>query len=72
MSVYLEDLKNRSIAILKEMKRTGTWKSEMTKELFKLNNELGFTYETNYGCGECVKRVYERLVNHFQTNGIEI
>jgi len=69
---YLNELESKTIEILKEMKKTGVWHTDKTKEIFKFNNELNFTYETNYGCGDCVKRVYERLVDHFQKNGIEI
>ena len=69
---FLENLKSRSVEILKEMKKTGQWNTTNTKEIFKLNNELQFQYETNYGCGDCVARVYERLVQYFKQNGIDI
>ena len=68
----LNELRDQVVEILKEMKKTGVWNTTKTKSIFKFNNEIDMPYETNYGCGDCVKRVYERLVTYFAGCGIEI
>ena len=68
----LNELKDQVVEILKEMKKTGVWNTTKTKSIFKYNNELNMPYETNYGCSDCVKRVYDRLVTYFAGCGIEI
>lgn len=68
----MEELKIEVLGLMREIKKTGKWNTNQTMRLFKFNNELGFEYETNYGCGTCVERVFGRLEEWFISKGIQI
>jgi hypothetical protein len=68
----MEELKTEVLEYMREIKKTGKWNTNQTSRMFKFNNELNFDYETSYGCGPCVERVFNRLENWYLSKGIQI